>query len=369
MVMILGHHTNMLCLFQFHDKNILSLRWGKIGFMYETEIYFGGILTINKKEKQIMNISELTWDFDFKRILLGSQKYDNNNERIIENILLAKNPDNYVDSESDYKNFYRGHIENYQIVEDVFRKVFKDVNESHKDIMNSFWTTYKFFLQIEYPDVFTPKGSLKTEIPLEKNIKLTVSKVNNGYPPFDSEDYQVIHKKYVSYYKTNFSQFIVEEGYTWNRFLIENFEQFAKVHNCPELIQFAKLTHSIGNINLVPKGFNGSRYCPHLDYWDLSLNSLKKIFTGEKENNVFSDFTVKSIEKYMSAYSSWDIFIDSHYLNNYVDENYNVLPFWKRHFEIIKPTTHEEIIMFLTKANTCIENRGKTILAQIGREY
>ena len=312
----------------------------------------------------IVNISELTWDFDFKRILLGHQKYNINIEKIIKNILLAKKSANYVDSEVDYSNFYQGHIENYQIVEDVFKKVFPKINENHKDVMNSFWTTYKFFLQIEYPDVFTPDGSLRNKVPLQKNTNLTISKVDNGYPPFDSKDYQLIHKKYISYYKTNFPQFIVEEGYTWNRFLIENFDQFIKVNSCFELVKFAKLTHSIGNLILVPKGFNSSRYCPHLDYWDLSLNSLKKIFI-EEESNCFSEYTVKSIKSYMSDYYSWESFINTHYLNDYVDENYNVIPFWKNHFERIKPVTREEIIMFLEQVNISIENRGKKILSRI----
>lgn len=321
-----------------------------------------------KKWGKKMKIDELTWDYDFKKKLLGETVYVSNENESIKNILLAKNLSNYVDSEIDYNNFYQGHIENYQVVEDVFKKVFQEANGSHKDVMNSFWTTYKFFLQIEYPDIFTPDGSLRNKAPLKKNINLTVFKVSNSYPPFDSEDYQVIHKKYICYYKEYFSHLIVEEGYTWNQFLIENFDQFAKVHICPELVQFAKLTHSIGNIAVVPKGFNGSRYCPHYDYWDLSLNSLKKIYTGEKESNSFSDNTVKSIKKYMSAYYSWNSFIDSHFLNDYVDDNYNVLPFWENHFERTKPIIREEIIRFLMKANFCIENRGKKILNQIGRK-
>lgn len=316
----------------------------------------------------MLEIDELTWNYDLKKILLGEEVYASNKNKIIKNILLAKNYSNYVDSEIDYNIFYHGHVENYQVVENVFKKVFQKVNIETKDIMNSFWTTYKFFLQIEYPDIFTPEGSLKNNIPLKKNVDLIVSKVNNSYPPFDSENYQIIHKKYLCYYKENYPNLIVEEGFTWNQFLIENFDQFAKVNNCPEMVQFALLTHSIGNIVIVPKGFNASRYLPHFDYWDLSLNSLKKIYMGEKVGNSFSDKTLKSARMYMSSYSSWNSFIDFHYLNGYVDEDSNVLPFWEAHFERTKPINREEIINFLMKVNYLIENRGKKILSEIERK-
>lgn len=310
-----------------------------------------------------MKIQNLTYDFDFKKILLGNQYCE---KKEIKNVLLAKNAVNYVDSYIDYNKYYSGHVENYQIVEEVFKKVFQNGDINYKDIMNSFWTTYKFFLQIEYPNIFTPEGSLKNEIPLEKNTNLTNSKVDNGYPPFDSLKYQVIHKKYVSYYNTNYPKLVVEDGYTWNQFLIENYDQFLKVHDCPELAKFAKLTHTIGNIVAVPEGFNSARYFPYLDYWDLSLDSLKKIFTEENVCSSFSDDVVNSIKKSMVAYSSWEDFINFHYLNDYVDENYTIIPFWENHFIKLEPSTREEIIDFLTKVNICIDKRGTRVLNQIG---
>ncbi len=96
-----------------------------------------------------MLIDELTWDYDFKKILLGDIVYVSNENEAIKNILLAKNFSNYVDSEIDYNKYYQGHIENYQVVENVFKKVFQEGNGSHKDVMNSFWTT-------EYCEQFEP---------------------------------------------------------------------------------------------------------------------------------------------------------------------------------------------------------------------
>ena len=47
------------------------------------------------------------------------------------------------------------HIEKYEVVEDVFLKLTGKATV-HKDIMNSFWTTYKIMLQLVYPDFFRP---------------------------------------------------------------------------------------------------------------------------------------------------------------------------------------------------------------------
>lgn len=103
-----------------------------------------------------ININNLKWDTDLKRILLGD-KYDETNP--IKNILMGKIDQNYMDNKNDYYNYSRGHLENYQIVEDVFQKLTNHKDTGFKDIMNSFWITYKCLLQIEYPKIFKPFGN------------------------------------------------------------------------------------------------------------------------------------------------------------------------------------------------------------------
>ncbi|EIW2096634.1 hypothetical protein MBU60_002592 [Enterococcus faecalis] len=75
---------------------------------------------------------------DLKKLLLG-QEYDH--QQPVKNILKARTSN--------------VHIEKYEVVEDVFLKLTGKATV-HKDIMNSFWTTYKIMLQLVYPDFFRP---------------------------------------------------------------------------------------------------------------------------------------------------------------------------------------------------------------------
>lgn len=104
---------------------------------------------------------DLIVNYDFKKKLLGDLY---SNENPIKNILLANEDINYCDKSDDYFNFNdfkRGHIENYKSIDDLFRKLFPNANTEYKDIMHSFWTIYKCYLQIIYPEIFTPEGTIK----------------------------------------------------------------------------------------------------------------------------------------------------------------------------------------------------------------
>ena len=72
---------------------------------------------------------------DLKKLFLG-QEYDQ--QQPVKNILKARTSN--------------VHIEKYEVVEDVLKLTGKAT--AHKDIMNSFWTTYKIMLQLVYPDFF-----------------------------------------------------------------------------------------------------------------------------------------------------------------------------------------------------------------------
>ena len=81
------------------------------------------------------------------------------------------------------------HIEKYEVVEDVFKVNWKAT--AHKDIMNSFWTTYKIMLQLVYPDFFRPAEVIgeNQESYLEKPSEQNFLAVNSKYPPHDSGRY------------------------------------------------------------------------------------------------------------------------------------------------------------------------------------
>ncbi|WP_426093968.1 hypothetical protein, partial [Escherichia coli] len=69
----------------------------------------------------------------------------------------------------------------------------------------------------------------------------------------------MISDRYLTYFDQVFPDYLpnpVPKKYTWNEFLLDNFTKFERVHQDPQLKRFAELTHSIGNITVVPLGFN-----------------------------------------------------------------------------------------------------------------
>lgn len=286
------------------------------------------------------NEDYLKWDYDYKEKLLDKNKYERDPKYAIKNILKAQIRKNYV------KN-HTGHIENYDNINKIFKTVFhlNDNELEYKDVMNSFWHTYKFYLQLEYPAIFMPEGDLRDESgSLTKPRSNVLTKVNIGYPPHTNS---YIHKKYIDYYKDYFGDINISDHkdqnkILWTTFLIENFEKFNKVHENKYLNDFAKLTHTIGNIAVVPKGFNAGRH--NYDYWDYALCDLKE---------------------FLYSISAWDNFVKKYFLEDYVCHSCsNILSFWEKHLisENILPKNKEQIDLFLITVNQRIENRGKRIM-------
>lgn len=296
-------------------------------------------------------IENLESDYDFKQILLGDS-YDTLNP--VKNILLAKNNNNYKDITTDYSldkrtSEKRGHIENYKLIEEVFQKLSLG-NTDYKDIMNSFWTTYKCYLQIAYPIVFCPDGKEKDIFPL------TISEETNApsiaYPPHVSGKNKNISDKYLKYYTEELAylEFIINKNDTWLDFLMNNFDKFEKVHKYHHLERFANLTHTIGNIAVVPIGFNAGR--AGYDYWDWGLEYLKE---------------------FLEPIDAWSKYLEIHDYIPYVDvkKNNEIRPFWTNHLNTSKhnlyllPKTEENIKDYLKFVNKCIEYRGIEIIKKI----
>ncbi|RHW36011.1 hypothetical protein D1B31_18150 [Neobacillus notoginsengisoli] len=298
-------------------------------------------------------MENLTANYDLKKILLGSNYIDDGNP--IKNFLLARDDKNYRDKSDDYfnyKNFKRGHIENYQLIENVFRTLFPNLNSDYKDIANSFFITYKCYLQIMYPKIFMPNGTVKKgdvsplTIPIYEEENPTP---NIRYAPFVSEEYEVIHEKYLTYYKNHFPFLKVHKGMKWVEFLTINFEFFSKVHNLEELQRFAVLTHTIGNIVTVPKGFNAGR--KHYDYWDWGL----KLLQGGS----------------LEPIGEWRDFVNTYYLSCYVDTEYEIIPYWENHLASnihLLPKDEFDIIRFLEHVNFCIEKRGENMMNDFNKK-
>lgn len=80
----------------------------------------------------------------------------------------------------------------------------------HKDIMNSFWTTYKIMLQLVYPDFFRPAEVIgeNQESYLEKPSEQNLLAVNSKYPPHDSGASAVISDRYLTYFDQAFPDYL-----------------------------------------------------------------------------------------------------------------------------------------------------------------
>ncbi|MGF1957592.1 hypothetical protein IGJ42_001489 [Enterococcus sp. DIV1067f] len=247
---------------------------------------------------------------DLKKKLLGSNYIDDENSPI-KNILMAKEKQYYQDIKgvginSDYCRGDRGHVENYRVVNEVFTHLTNNKTIEHTDVLHSFWHTYKALMQLERPDLFRPSGSLKegNVIPLEKPDKTNPPEIDNRFPPYDSDKYLVIHKKYIKYYQHYFPEYLpneVPKKYTWIDFLLYNNDKFIEVYKkYPKLKDFARLTHSIGNIIVVPKGFNRGRGA-----------------------NDYGDFALKSLKTFLETFNAWEDYVTRFYLEPFLNVNEN----------------------------------------------
>lgn len=125
----------------------------------------------------------------------------------------------------------------------------------------------------------------------------------------------------------------------------QNFEMIQK--NLKGFEAFAKLTHTIGNFTVLPHWMNTGRYNFSKDYWDITMLSLQEWLT---------DLSPKA----------WKKFIDTYYLQPYVDNNYQTEVFWETHnYKYIYPKKTEDFSIFLKRVNERIEERGKFIIKQI----
>lgn len=155
-------------------------------------------------------------------------------------------------------------------------------------------------------------------------------------------------------------------------------EIYSQDHNAVRdnkyLQKFATMTHTIGNFTLVPfklypqqdtKSFNqhrGANFGPYFvyDYFDLSLKLIKEN-VGDRE---------------------FKIYIDTFYLNDYVDHEYNIIPLFKRHEELLNrekllldkpkvflPRDEAELNEYLMNIIKLIESRGHRIVEELVKDH
>lgn len=161
----------------------------------------------------------------------------------------------------------------------------------------------------------------------------------------------MIPDRYLTYFDQVFPDYLpnpVPKKYTWNEFLLDNFTKFERVHQDSQLKRFAELTHSIGNITVVPLGFNSGRSLSFKDYWDYSLEQL----------SIF-----------LASFHSWESYVLHTYeMQPFLNEQYQPVALWKNHLKkdsFILPQNIEEINEYLVQVNQRIEKRGQRIVNRL----
>lgn len=143
-----------------------------------------------------------------------------------------------------------------------------------------------------------------------------------------------------------------------------------------QLVNFATLTHSIGNFTLVPYKLN-----PQSDR--TTFNSARGYSAdGNSAYFVYDyfDLSLKLIKENISI-DAFKQYIDTFYLNDYVDSKYNIIPLMKCHKAFLKqekmdlrnpqkflPKTEEELNEFLTNVNRRIIARGRRMCRELKKK-
>ena len=192
------------------------------------------------------------------------------------------------------------------------------------DTMNSFWKTFEWALS---------KWCME-----DIKAEFGISKVTTKHAGMFCENYNVLKRIMIK----NLSKEIVEQ-----------------------FLRFAKLTHTIGNMILVPKKvepytqgiqtFNTARASKWDDYFDLSL-----IWLFQNEDRYFT----KSV-----ACEYAEQFL----LSDYISEDYEIIPLIKSHERIIsgnyelekRPLVKSELLELLKAMNNRIIHRGQLMYAKL----
>jgi len=140
------------------------------------------------------------------------------------------------------------------------------------------------------------------------------------------------------------------------------------------LRRFASLTHSVGNFTLVPVLLNGSDQKSFNQYRGYNSEN-GKYFVYD-----YFDLSLKLIKESTDS-ATFESYIDTFYLNDYVDENYNIIPLFKGHKEILKeenislanpdrflPKNEAELNEYLKNVIKAIESRGRTIVLELEKK-
>lgn len=160
-------------------------------------------------------------------------------------------------------------------------------------------------------------------------------------------------------------------------------EKFKKLYN--EIVEFAYLTHTKGNLIPVPLNFNVERSgnFADCDYWDITMFEIFKwcetsdekyiirLLNRYNKNNNFEK-SIIYFKDWMAIFNNnWKEFVCKNHLKSFVDlesENWYPIEFWENHFKDnrkISSLSVEELRKSLEIINNCVMKRNE----EINRKY
>lgn len=248
--------------------------------------------------------------------------------------------------------------------------------------------TYDFKNESPWPDV-------KRETDPNKKFQLYKSKKT---PPFDCDTSFLALDIYEQLWGWKHEErFALPEQLSpyfsgkWERMGSDTINSFSTIYNAarkiykddyesissnPLLSKFALMTHCIGNFTLVPFHLD-----PEQD--GMSFNQCRG-FRGNRNNKYFVcdffDLSLKLIQQSTDK-QTFKSYIDVFLLNDYVDDEYNVIPLFKRHKAFLRektlsnenpekflPQNEQELNEYLTNVLKLIEARGNRMVSTLRKE-
>lgn len=277
----------------------------------------------------------LPWKYDFKQeVFQNSLSFDDNRVKRI----LAK--------ESGFYGKAKCETEDSSLAQNIYKILWntysKNVIQEEKgncdaDVMNSFWTPFKYFSSRKCPDFF-------------RNNK----KYPNKCGKFEKGD------GLLEYY----IQFGVNEGDSWSLAILKSYDKDKELKelNNQKLQDFATLTHTIGNFTLVPKGFNSNNGQSVVEKNDAEhIDGIHKVNHNYHHYDISNSWSKALHEelyplhwkkkKYLGC-DSWKQYCKKFYMDDY-ESSYSYAN---------DSDTQDQ---FLEKVNIAIEHRGKLMTKEL----
>lgn len=215
----------------------------------------------------------------------------------------------------------------------------------------------------------------KYEIILEKN------EVKEIYRGDTMTSFATIFKYYINNINPIYDQYFRGINGLAKQILKEEFKALeAKID--PEIIEFAQLVHTQGNLIPIPLHFNVERsgQFANCDLWDLVMKAVYEWYEKYKQKddkplinlldnkNKNLERSLQSCKKWLAHFENWEEFVLQNHLESYVDENKQPIEFWEKHFEqgntLQNIKSREEFMNFIRLLNKIIRERNYILIRE-----